>query len=143
MKYEEVVEGMKVVPHSKYGVGIRPGVSVVWGRAQKMEQPYLFVRKKISSTECMLSEKTSGFDLGDFFLADDFEPYVAPSPKGLEPQVKKPCIIRNEQFSWVLYVDREVISFQGGLAADYFERHYKSLGYEVIVDRNYYKRNEE
>jgi len=143
MKYGEVVEGMKVVPHSKYGEGIRPGVSVVWERAQKMEQPFLYVRKKTGVEEYLLSEKICSFDLGDFFLADDFEPYVAPSPKGLEPQVKKPCIIRNEQFSWVLYVDREVISFQGGLAADYFERHYKSLGYEVIVDRNYYKRNEE
>lgn len=42
------------------------------------------------------------------------------------------CRIVNAKFSWMLYVDGREISFQGGENADYFEEHYRALGYEVI-----------
>jgi len=45
--------------------------------------------------------------------------------------MNKICKIINGQFSWILEVDEEKISFQGGWNADYFERHYSELGYEV------------
>lgn len=44
---------------------------------------------------------------------------------------QKKCIIENGQFSYILKVDGEVISFTGSYNADYFEGHYKDLGYEV------------
>jgi len=43
----------------------------------------------------------------------------------------KICKIINGQFSWILEVDGEEISFQGGWNADYFERHYSGLGYKI------------
>lgn len=49
----------------------------------------------------------------------------------------KECRIINDRFSWVLDVDDEMIRFQGGHNADYFEEHYKSLGYTVErIDRH-------
>lgn len=42
------------------------------------------------------------------------------------------CEIINGKFSWILNVDGESIPFQGGFNADYFEKHYKELGYKVI-----------
>lgn len=46
---------------------------------------------------------------------------------------EKICKLINDQFCWRLVVDGQNISFQGGHNADYFEYHYKSLGY--IVER--------
>lgn len=43
----------------------------------------------------------------------------------------KTCKIINGQFSWMLEVDGELVSFNGGHNADYFEKHYKGLGYNV------------
>ena len=45
--------------------------------------------------------------------------------------MNKICKIINDQFSWVLEVDGHSISFDGSYNADYFEQHYKTLGYEV------------
>ncbi|MFA5398482.1 MAG: hypothetical protein WC346_20890 [Methanogenium sp.] len=44
----------------------------------------------------------------------------------------KTCLLINEQFSWVLQVDNFKIPFMGFTCADYFEEHYKKLGYTVI-----------
>jgi len=44
----------------------------------------------------------------------------------------KECVITNEQFSWVLKVDNFKIPFVGFTCADYFEEHYKKLGYTVV-----------
>jgi hypothetical protein len=46
--------------------------------------------------------------------------------------MNKVCKIINSKFSWILGVDGQTISFQGFYNADYFERHYSELGYEVI-----------
>lgn len=43
----------------------------------------------------------------------------------------KVCKIINGQFSWILEVDGQEISFDGGHNADYFEQHYSALGYTV------------
>jgi len=49
----------------------------------------------------------------------------------------KICKIINSQFSWILEVDNEKISFQGSHNADYFERHYTGLGYKIErIDRH-------
>ena len=48
-----------------------------------------------------------------------------------EKIMNKLCKIINSQFTWILEVDGESISFNGGYNADYFEKHYKELGYEV------------
>lgn len=42
------------------------------------------------------------------------------------------CIIHNGKISYEMRVDDERILFTGGATADYFERHYKEIGYEVI-----------
>jgi len=44
---------------------------------------------------------------------------------------KQVCEIINEQFSWVMKVDGQVIPFNGFDVADYFEGLYTKLGYEV------------
>lgn len=41
------------------------------------------------------------------------------------------CIIANEKFSWVMYVDDMVIPFNGSANAEYFAEFYKKLGYCV------------
>ena len=43
----------------------------------------------------------------------------------------KTCKIINAQFSWILEVDNRSILFQGSSGADYFEKHYKKLGYNI------------
>jgi len=45
--------------------------------------------------------------------------------------LNKICKIINSQFSYILEVDEQKISFNGGWNADYFVEHYKTLGYEV------------
>ena len=45
--------------------------------------------------------------------------------------MKRKCIIENAQFSYILRVDNQKILFNGSDNADYFEEHYKKLGYEV------------
>ena len=47
------------------------------------------------------------------------------------PSEKKKCIIRNASFIYSLIVDNITISFNGSSSADYFEKHFKNLGYEV------------
>lgn len=51
------------------------------------------------------------------------------------PVEKKVCRIINARFSWILSVDDQEISFQSMENADYFERHYAGLGYEVIREK--------
>jgi len=41
------------------------------------------------------------------------------------------CTIINAAFAYQLIVDGKTINFQGADAADYFEEHYKALGYTV------------
>lgn len=45
--------------------------------------------------------------------------------------MNKVCKIINSQFSYILEVDGESIPFNGSYNADYFEKHYKNLGYKV------------
>ena len=56
----------------------------------------------------------------------------------------KECIIENAQFSYLLRVDGRIIAFQSSDSADYFEKHYRELGYKVIfkkIYRNYWYYN--
>jgi len=41
------------------------------------------------------------------------------------------CKIINAQFSWILEVQDQKISFKGHHNAEYFADHYESLGYKV------------
>lgn len=45
----------------------------------------------------------------------------------------KKCTIKHLQFAWLLSVDGEEIPFNGGHNAEYFKKHYESIGYEVEV----------
>ena len=56
---------------------------------------------------------------------------------------KKICKLTNDKFSWVLEVDEHTITFNGSDNADYFAELYSKLGYEIIWDRDKYKRDEE
>jgi hypothetical protein len=51
---------------------------------------------------------------------------------------KKICKLVNDHFSWMLYVDDKKISFDGADHADYFAKHYESLGYTIEWDRDKY-----
>jgi hypothetical protein len=44
----------------------------------------------------------------------------------------KKCVITNQPLTWVMEVDDIKVAFSGSDKADYFEAHYKSLGYEVV-----------
>lgn len=48
---------------------------------------------------------------------------------------EKVCILHNARFSWVLKVDNQNVLFQGSYNADYFEEHYKQLGYKIVRTR--------
>ena len=50
-----------------------------------------------------------------------------------DDKTKKECKIYNGQFSWILEVDGKTIGFSGISNAEYFEEHYKSIGYDVQV----------
>lgn len=45
--------------------------------------------------------------------------------------MEKVCKLINGQFSWFLEVDGERIPFDYRSSAEYFEKHYSSLGYKV------------
>lgn len=62
--------------------------------------------------------------------------------KLFNPKKKKICKITNDRFSWVLEVDNMTINFDNSHNAEYFERHYKSLGYTIIWDRDKWRREE-
>jgi hypothetical protein len=56
--------------------------------------------------------------------------------------MNKICEIINDRFSWILKVDGHKVSFIGSDIADYFEEHYKLLGYQIIRDNDKWKREE-
>jgi hypothetical protein len=53
---------------------------------------------------------------------------------------KKVCKLTNDRFTWVLEVDGEQIAFTGHSNAEYFAKHYSELGYEIVWDRDKWKR---
>lgn len=57
--------------------------------------------------------------------------------KYYEVKGMKKCQIINSKFSWLLCVDGEEIAFQGGHNAEYFKKHYESLGYKVELINQY------
>jgi len=47
-------------------------------------------------------------------------------------KTEKPiCKLTNGQFSWIMSVDGQEISFDGFYNAEYFAKHYRKLGYKV------------
>ena len=70
---EFVVVGQKVVPHSKSFCGNLES-SVNWYYAKNKNQPYLFVSK--INYDYIVLDCIRGSNRGDFFLPEDFEPYI-------------------------------------------------------------------
>lgn len=54
-----------------------------------------------------------------------------------ENQDKNICKIVNGKFSYELHVDGQLILFNGGDNADYFAKHYKELGYHIVLEDKY------
>lgn len=83
MKREDVVIGMKVVPHSKtgeiYPMDYNKYLSERKSDTSKFlkENGFLFVTKDKKEDGFLLNNNL--FETGDYFLAEDFEPYVEPS----------------------------------------------------------------
>jgi len=50
------------------------------------------------------------------------------------------CKITNDKFSWVMEVDGHTILFNGSENADYFAKTFVKLGYEIVWDRDKWKR---
>lgn len=63
--------------------------------------------------------------------------------KKIIPKEQKICKIINDQFSWRLEVDENVINFDGHSNAEYFRDLYSNLGYKIEFDVDFYKRNQE
>ena len=72
MKREFIGVGMKVIPHSKSYGGLKN--SSIWQSAKNKNQPYLFV-SRIQSDKIILNDDIDD-EFGDFFLPEDFEPYI-------------------------------------------------------------------
>lgn len=51
----------------------------------------------------------------------------------MSDSLKPTCVIYNGRNSYSLSVDDAYITFTGSSAAEYFAKHYSSLGYEVKV----------
>jgi hypothetical protein len=56
--------------------------------------------------------------------------------------MRKDCIILNSRYNWVLLVDNHFITFECSTNADYFEKHYKKLKYNVERYDNFYKKTD-
>lgn len=50
---------------------------------------------------------------------------------------QKTCTITNGKYCWILEVDGKVVPFNGGDNAEYFEEHYRGLGYEIVKKDEY------
>jgi len=72
VKREFIGVGMKVIPHSKSYGGLKN--SSIWQSAKNKNQPYLFV-SRIQSDKIILNDDIDD-EFGDFFLPEDFEPYI-------------------------------------------------------------------
>lgn len=82
MRREDVVIGMKVVPHSKTGICRTSFINYSRGEYSLpsealKENGFLFVTAIKENGNFLLNGNLS--KSGDFFLAEDFEPYVEPS----------------------------------------------------------------
>lgn len=78
MENNQVELEMKVVPHKKsYARPLEQ--SEQWAKAEQNAQPFLFVTHKHHSQKFgnvfVLSQSIMTKTMGDFFLAEDFEPY--------------------------------------------------------------------
>ena len=60
-----------------------------------------------------------------------------------ESNSKKVCKIINDRFSYVMEVDGKVITFDGGIAFEYFKQHYSELGYQMEFDMDKWKREDD
>jgi len=76
MKREDIKLGMMVTPHSKSYCGNLES-SVNWHYAKKKNQPYLFVSR--IDTNCIVLDFIKDSNSGDYFLPEDFEPYIEES----------------------------------------------------------------
>ena len=81
LKREDITIGLRVIPHSKSYCGNLDG-SVDWKCAQSKNQPYLFVSEICS--HYIVLESTERSNKGDFFLPEDFEPYIEDNKKNEE-----------------------------------------------------------
>jgi hypothetical protein len=81
MKKEDAVLGMKVVPYKKSAKGWTSlENSIAWNNAKNKNQPYLYLTEIDAITGngdyCqVLNDEKWDLD-GDYFMWDDFEPYV-------------------------------------------------------------------
>ena len=75
MKREFISVGMKVVPHSKSYCGYGDlNSSINWQHAIRINQPYLFVSSIYPAY--IVLDSIEGSNGGDYFLPEDFEPYI-------------------------------------------------------------------
>jgi len=85
MKEEEIRIGMKVVPHKK-SIFCPLEQSNVWMCCRPLGQEYLFVvrvdnERAISRCPYWVLSESENKRQGDYFAAEDFEPYVEPVQK--------------------------------------------------------------
>ena len=78
MKKEDIIIGMRVVPHDKtmdkdYYGGLE--TSNVWKRAKEINQPYLYLIEYSEADHAYVLNYENKYD-GDFFNIEDFDPYV-------------------------------------------------------------------
>ena len=76
MEREFISVGIKVIPHSKSYCGNLES-SVNWNHAIMINQPYLFVSSIYPAY--IVLDSIEGSNGGDYFLPEDFEPYIEES----------------------------------------------------------------
>ena len=121
MKNEDVSIGMKVVPTQK--TGNWPGIahSIEWKKCREKNQPFMYVTGFDKEDGWILSHEEI-LDRGDYFLAEDFYPYVSPSTFDLASKLNElanvgfcPALIFDDNGHWALAFDgtQSVASLSG------------------------------
>jgi hypothetical protein len=101
MKREDIRRGMKVVPHSKTAEnGCSLEYSLKWKMAKDNNQPYLYVNSTVYAHHIVLSNENVGYEDGDWFMPEDFTPYVSPEMAG-NPTKTQEELRNGDSVKWV------------------------------------------
>jgi len=108
VKREFIGVGMKVIPHSKSYGGLKN--SSIWQSAKNKNQPYLFV-SRIQSDKIILNDDIDD-EFGDFFLPEDFEPYIEERESVKMSNYNKGDLVRVVDGSYSLTIEIFVIPME-------------------------------
>ena len=102
MEREFISVGIKVIPHSKSYCGNLES-SVNWNHAIMINQPYLFVSSIYPAY--IVLDSIEGSNGGDYFLPEDFEPYIEESESDKMSNYNKGDLVQVVDGSYSLTIE--------------------------------------